>query len=209
MLLDQDKTKRRVKILAIVASLAFVGALVPVLVFTIFSGGPSTPLEQARDRVKGSPKDPAAWDRLTRELANTRKTSADDLEVVKAAQTAVKLTPASDESLVTRTRTLANAQRAAGQGAAGLKTLSEYTKKHPKKAAGFRELGIYAREAGNNQLARLSFQQFLNLAPNDIDAPTIREQLAQLPGPDTGKASGAGASPAPSVSSGGATPATP
>jgi predicted Zn-dependent protease len=205
MLLDQDKTRRRVKILAIVAALAFVGALVPVLAISIFSGGPATPLEQARDLVKERPKDAAAWDRLTRELGNVRKTSADDVEVIKAARTALTLTPAKSEDLVIRTRALANAQRSAGQSDAGLKTLSEYTKSHPKNAAGFRELGIYARDTGNNQLARLSFQQFLALAPNDVDATFVSQQLSQLPGPDTGASSGT----APSISSGGATPATP
>ena len=205
MLLDQDKTRRRVKILAIVAAFAFVGALIPVLAITIFSGGPTTPLQQARDLVKSHPKDPVAWDRLSRELSSARKTSADDVEVVKAARTALKLTPAKSEELILRTRALANAQKATGASDAGLKTLSEFTKARPKDPAGFRELGIYARDAGNNQLARLSFQQFLTLAPNDPEAEFVSQQLSQLPGPDTGKSTGS----SPSISSGGVTPATP
>ena len=207
MLLDQDKTRRNVRIVAVIAALAFVGALVPVLLISIFSGGPATALEQARELVKSHPKDPVAWDRLSRELSSTRRTSADDVEVVKAARTALTLTPANSAGVVVRTRALANALRSAGQSDAGLKTLSEFTKAHPKNPAGFRELGIYARNAGNNQLARLSFQQFLTLAPNNPDATFVQQQLAQLPGPDTGKSTGGTGTP--SISSGGATPATP
>lgn len=204
MLLDQKRTRRNVKILAIVASLAFVGALIPILVISVINaGGPPSELSQARGNAKDHPKDPLAWERLAVEQARARTSRADDAVVIDARKKALDLTPKTAPERLDRTRALANAYRDGGKPEQGLAIMNNYTKARPTEAAGFRELGLYAVDIGNNPLARLSWQRFLDLAPNDPDASFIRQRLLQLPGPDTGKGTTT-LSPTPGVS-----PATP
>jgi tetratricopeptide (TPR) repeat protein len=50
----------------------------------------------------------------------------------------------------------------------------------PDNAAAQRELGFAAVNAGDNETAATAFKRFLKLAPDDPEAPLIKQQLKQL-----------------------------
>ena len=54
--------------------------------------------------------------------------------------------------------------------------------RNPKNADAFLQLGQQAQEAGRTQLARLSYEAFLRLAPDDSNAAAVKERLTQLSG---------------------------
>ena len=58
--------------------------------------------------------------------------------------------------------------------------VQKYTAAHPKDAEALLQLGQLAQTAGRTSLARLSYQAFLNLAPDDPSADAVKAQLKQL-----------------------------
>ena len=185
MLLDQAKTKRNVKIVSIIAALAFVGGIIPILVKVIFFGGETTGianvLPAAIERTKKEPKNAEAWDELAiayRDQANNR---AGDLpSATKAAQTALALTPPNASTRYDRVFTLVQIYQRANNGKAALTVANRFTTVQPKNPDGFFTLGSVARDQGNTALARLSFERYLTLAPNGDLAPDVRTAIANL-----------------------------
>ncbi len=51
---------------------------------------------------------------------------------------------------------------------------------NPKNTDALLQLGQLAQTAGRTQLARLSYQTFLRLAPDDPSADAVRDQLKTL-----------------------------
>ena len=62
----------------------------------------------------------------------------------------------------------------------------------PEDAAAQRELGYAAVYAGDNATAISAFEQFLKLAPDDAEAPLIKQQLKQLEASPTASTSSGG-----------------
>ena len=185
MLLDQAKTKRNVKIVSIIAALAFVGGIVPILVKVIFFGGETTGitnvLPAAIERTKKEPKNAEAWDELAiayRDQANNR---AGDLpNATKAAQTALSLTQPASPARYDRVITLVQIYQRANKGKEALAVANRFTTVQPKNAEGFFTLGSVARDQGNTTLARLSFERYLTLAPNGDLASDVRTAIQNL-----------------------------
>jgi cytochrome c-type biogenesis protein CcmH/NrfG len=175
VLLDQKRTKRIVQVVAVLTSIAFAGVIFVVLGLIIFGGGSSAEsqlLEDAQAAVEREPRNPDAWDAL----ASAHLVNEQPREAVAAARRAVKLAP--DD--LDRSISLATYAQQAGDQAASVQALEAYTRAHPRDAQGFFQLGQFAERAGRIQLAQLSYQTFLRLAPDDPDAASVRERLQDL-----------------------------
>lgn len=176
MLLDQKRTKRTVQIVAIITSLAFAGVIFVVLGLIVFGGGGSTPekelLDDAMSRVREQPASADAYDDLASAYAANERLA----EAVGAAEKALELEPGSYQ----RIQTLVSIQIRAGQTDAAIDALQEFTRDHPGHAEAFLQLGQLAEQAGRIPLARLAYQRFVALAPEDPAADDVRQQLREL-----------------------------
>ena len=97
-------------------------------------------------------------------------------EAIDAAEKAVALAP----KQLRRIQTLVSLQVRGGDGAAAVQTLQTFTQNNPQNAEAFLQLGQIAQQAGRTDLARLSYQRFLQLAPDDRLAEDVRAQLREL-----------------------------
>ncbi|MEW6583114.1 MAG: tetratricopeptide repeat protein [Actinomycetota bacterium] len=163
MLLDQKRTKRWVRIFAVIASIGFVGALIPILVIVIFQGGGKSPEElrqeeiaQARAAAEANPRDAAAWDTLAQALL-----ADDPAAAVAPARRAARLTPRNYD----RVETLALALDGSGKTDVALKELQAFTARSPRNAEGFFLLGQLAEKLGRTALASLAYQAVVRLEP--------------------------------------------
>ena len=176
MLLDQKRTRRTVQVVAILTSLAFGGVIIVVLGLIFFGGGGASPAEQVLDdakaRVEAEPNNPDAWE----ELASAYSGNEQPTEAIDAAEKAVALAPRQ----LRRIQTLVSLQIRGGDDAAAVQTLQTYTQDNPQNAEAFLQLGQIAQQAGRTDLARLSYQRFLQLAPDDRLAEDVRAQLREL-----------------------------
>ncbi len=175
MLLDQKRTKRTVQIVAILTSIAFAGVIFVVLGLILFGGGESpeeVAVADARERVEASPRDADEW----AGLASAHLGAEQYDEAIAAAERAVELAP-SDIRIV---QTLVTVQTEAGRNDAAIETLQGFTSRNPRNAEAFLQLGQMAQAAGRTQLARLSYQTFLRLAPDHSLAESVREALDGL-----------------------------
>lgn len=176
MLLDQKRTKRTVQIVAILTSIAFAGVIFVVLGLILFGGGGTTvadeQLAEARERVEQSPNDPDAWEALASAQANLE----DFDQAVVSARRAVALAPRDYRRL----QTLISLQIRGGDTDGAIAVLQTHTAQNPRNAEAFLQLGQLAEEAGRTPLARLSYQAFLRLAPDDRSAEDVRARLAGL-----------------------------
>lgn len=193
MLLDQKRTKRIVQVVAILTSVAFAGVIFVVLGLIVFGGGGSTPqseqLDLARERVEEDPQNPDAYERLALAYVNT----GDFGEATAAAERAIALDPGD----YGRVQTLVRVRVQEGDTDAALATLQDYTRDNPEEAEPFLELAQRAEVAQRTDLARLSYQRFLALAPDSAQAEAARERLEALAMPETpGGAGGGGPPPA-------------
>jgi tetratricopeptide (TPR) repeat protein len=178
MLLDQKRTKRTVQVVAILTSLAFGGVIIVVLGLIFFGGGGTSPAEQVLDDAKGrvqeQPNNPDAWE----ELASAYSGNDQPAEAIDAAVKAVSLAPRDLRRLQTL---VALEVRASEQGGA-VETLQGFTERNPRNAEAFLQLGQLAEQAGRTDLARLSYQRFLQLAPDDRLAEEVKARLQELAG---------------------------
>jgi cytochrome c-type biogenesis protein CcmH/NrfG len=175
MLLDQKRTKRTVQVVAIITSLAFAGVIFVVLGLIVFGGGSSEQkslIDDAMSRVRENPNSAGAYDDLASAYAGNDQLP----EAVEAAEKAVELQPASYQRILT----LVSLQIRAGQSAAAITSLQDFTRDNPQHAEAFLQLGQVAEQAGRNDLAGLAYQRFVQLAPNDRTADDVRARLAEL-----------------------------
>jgi cytochrome c-type biogenesis protein CcmH/NrfG len=176
VLLDQKRTRRTVQVVAILTSLAFGGVIIVVLGLIFFGGGGASPAEQVLDdakaRVEAQPNNPDAWE----ELASAYSGNEQPAEAIDAAEKAVELAP----NQLRRIQTLVSLQIRGGDNAAAVTTLQTFTQDNPQNAEAFLQLGQIAQQAGRTDLARLAYQRFLQLAPDDRLAEDVRAQLEEL-----------------------------
>ncbi|MBI2684118.1 MAG: tetratricopeptide repeat protein [Actinobacteria bacterium] len=203
MLLDERKTKRRVRIIAVIASLAFVGAIVPVLFVSLFSGSSTdSSVKAALEQTRKTPNDPAAYDGLAIAYASDTPTRESALNAVAAARKALALTPKRDaRAQFDRVRTLVANLQTAGQNDQALAAANAFTRAQPKNADAFYLLGQTADQQSRSVLARLSYERFVALDPTSSIAQDVRARIAQL------EAAATQTTPAPvTLPSGAATP---
>jgi Flp pilus assembly protein TadD len=176
VLLDQKRTKRTVQIVAIFTSIAFAGVIFVVLGLILFGGGGTTvadeQLAEARERVEEMPNDPDAWEAL----ASAQASLEDFDEAIVSARRAVELAPRDYRRL----QTLISLQIRDGDQAAAITALQDYTAQNPRNAEAFLQLGQLAESVGRTPLARLSYQRYLTLAPDDSTADDVRARLEAL-----------------------------
>jgi tetratricopeptide (TPR) repeat protein len=181
VLLDQKRTRRTVQVVAILTSIAFGGVIIVVLGLIFFGGGSASAEDQllsdAKTRVQQEPRNPDAWE----QLASAYRAQDDLPQAIDAAEKALSFAP-NDFS---RLQVLISLQLDQGNSAAAIGALSDFTVRNPKNADAFLQLGQQAQEAGRTQLARLSYEAFLRLAPDDSNAAAVRERLSQLAGTGT------------------------
>lgn len=186
MLLDEKKTKRNVKIVSVIAALAFAGGLIPIMIYVIFFGGGQEDgtgqiLKEAIAKTQSEPKNPDGWDDLAayyRDQANNR--TGDLPKATDAAKKALALTPEASPDKIARNETLVQILQTAGNGKQALNVANAFTNKHPNNPEGFFLLGSVARDEGNVPLARLSFERYLKLAPNGDLAEDVRAAVTNL-----------------------------
>ena len=178
MLLDQKRTRRTVQVVAILTSLAFGGVIIVVLGLIFFGGGGASAEDQlvsdAQSRVEQEPGNPDAWE----QLASAYRANDELPQAVAAAEKALSFAP-NDFS---RVQVLMSLQLDNGDAAGAIGTLSDFTARNPTNADAFLQLGQQAQEAGRTQLARLSYEAFLRLAPDDSNAAAVRQRLSDLSG---------------------------
>jgi tetratricopeptide (TPR) repeat protein len=176
VLLDQKRTKRMVQIVAILTSIAFAGVIFVVLGLILFGGGGESAedqlLSEAQTRVETQPRNPDAWE----QLASAYRAKEEYPEAIDAAERALELAP-NDFS---RVQVLLQLQLDTGNADGAIDALQAYTARNPDDADAFLQLGQQAEAAGRTPLARLSYQTFLRLAPDDPNAEAVRERLQEL-----------------------------
>ena len=188
VLLDQKRTRRTVQVVAILTSIAFAGVIFVVLGLIFFGGGGESAEDQilndAIARVENEPRNPEAYE----ELASAYAAKADYPQAIAAARRAVALEP--DD--LGRVQVLVSLQLQAGQAAAAVASLQDYTARNPEDAEAFLQLGQQAEQAGRTQLAQLAYQTFLRLEPDDPNAEAVQDRLNELSGAGTGTTTGGG-----------------
>ena len=176
MLLDQKRTRRTVQIVAILTSFAFAGVIFVVLGLIFFGGGGQTiadeQLSTAQALVEKEPRSADAFEQLASAYAGTEQF---DVAIV-AAKRAIALDPGDFRRL----QTLIALQVRQNKSAGAIAALQAYTAKNPKNAEAFVQLAQLAEDGGRTALARLSYQAFLRLAPDDPNADAIRTRLKAL-----------------------------
>jgi cytochrome c-type biogenesis protein CcmH/NrfG len=185
VLLDQKRTKRIVKITAVLTSLAFAGVGI-VIIAVIFLGNTPSPTQQAvsdaRTQVADAPRDSAAWDQLASALLEDARNEdgtfdqAKLAEAVTAGQRAVQLAPRQ----FSRTLTLVTLYTQSGQTGKAIETLQRYTARNPDDGEAFLQLAQLADNANRTDLARLSYQAYLRLNPQGATAQAVRDRLEAL-----------------------------
>ncbi len=165
-----------VQVVAILTSLAFGGVILVVLGLIFFGGGSASVADQAlsdaKSLVKEQPRSADAWEQLASAYAGTEQFG----QAVAAQRRAIALDPDS----LSRTRSMVAIQSQAGDTAGAIVTLQAYTTRHPETADAFLDLAQLAESAGKTALARLSYQAFLRLAPDDSNAAAIKAKIKTL-----------------------------
>ena len=176
MLLDQKRTRRTVQVVSILTSLAFAGVIFVVLGLIFFGGSGNTiadeQLSSAKSLVKKEPRNADAWESLASAYAGTNKFP----EAIAAAKRAAALDPGSYRRL----QTLVSLQVGQLDNAGAIVTVQAFTAKHPDNAEAVLQLAQLAEKDGKTALARLSYQSFLRLAPDDPNAAAVRTRLKTL-----------------------------
>lgn len=165
-----------VQVVAIVTSAAFAGVIFVVLGLILFGGGGQSAedqlLSEARAQVRTEPGNADAWERLAAAYRAKNQTP----QAIDAAERALAISP-NDFS---RVQVLIQLRLDTGDSAGAIAALQDYTRRNPRDAQAFLQLGQQAETAGRTQLARLSYQAFLRLAPDDPNAQVVRDRLHQL-----------------------------
>ena len=165
-----------VQIVAVFTSIAFAGVIFVVMGLVFVGGGDASMAEQqvsdAKSRVQSEPQSADAWE----ELASAYAADENFTEAITAARKASALDPNSFRRL----QTLVSLQIRENKTDDAIVVVQKYTAAHPKDAEALLQLGQLAQTAGRTSLARLSYQAFLNLAPDDPSADAVKEQIKQL-----------------------------
>lgn len=165
-----------VQVVAVLTSLAFAGVIFVVLGLIFFGGGGQTLADEqlgtAKDLVEKEPRSADAWEQLASAYAGKEQFD----EAITAATRASALDP--DD--FRRLQTLVSLQVRQRNTNAAIETVQKYTAKHPENAEAFVQLAQLAEDGGKTALARLSYQTFLRLAPDDPNAKAIRARLKEL-----------------------------
>lgn len=180
MLLDEKRTKRIVRIVAILTSVAFAGVGAIVIALVIFGGTPSASeqlVKDARSEVEARPNDAEAWNRL----ASAYLADGKNPEALEAAEKAVDLAPRDFGN----TQVLVSVLDRLGDPDGQITALQDFTKLVPDEPQAFLQLGQLAQQQGRNPLARLSYAAYLNLNPEGATADAVREALDGLTQPAT------------------------
>ena len=172
-----------VQIVAVVTTIAFIG-LVPVVILASIGIGPfgggsnsaqSDLIAEAQERVDANPQDADAWE----DLASAYAADQDFPQAIEAAKQAVQL----DQGDWERVQTLVSVQIQAGDNEDAITSLQAYTARDDANAEAFLQLGSTADQAGRADLARLAYQRYLRLAPDDPSASAVEDRLEQLQNP--------------------------
>ena len=165
-----------VQVVAVLTSIAFIGVIFVVVGFIVFGGGSSggqggtADLRSvAQDEIDADPQNPEGWSALAAAELQDGNTEA----ALEAAQQAAKLDP-NDFDLV---QTVVQVQVTSGNSAGAVETLRVYTEANPQNPDGFVTLGQIADQSGQTNLARLSYQRYLQLAPDGVLAADVRDRL--------------------------------
>lgn len=168
-----------IQVVSILTSIAFGGVIIVVLGLIFFGGGGTSAADQLQqtrnDLLKAAqadPKNPDAWQDLAFAYIGTKETG----KAVVAAKRALALDPNDFD----RVQSVASIQQQAGDADGAISTLQAYTVAHPKDAQAFLALGTLAERDGKTTLARLSYQAFLRIAPDDPNAAAVKTKLKSL-----------------------------
>ncbi|MCC6832709.1 MAG: tetratricopeptide repeat protein [Thermoleophilia bacterium] len=180
MLLDEKRTKRIVRIIAILTSIAFAGVGAIVIALVIFGGSTSASeqlVKDAKSAVESSPNDAEAWNRLASAYLADRKFT----DALAPAKKAVSLGPED----FSNTQVLVSVQTQLGNPEGAITALQDFTKRVPDEPQAFLQLGQLAQQQGRTALARLSYSAYLTLNPEGATADAVREALESLTGSGT------------------------
>lgn len=176
MLLDQQRTRKMTRIVAIVMVVGLVGVLPVALGVILFGGGgdhnsPEQLLKDAEAKVAANPKDISALVQLASQYQsqNRPKDAADTLDRAVAAG------PRTTNEL----RLLVGAL--AGEKSKQLGVLKTYTKANPKDAEAWLTYATTAAVSAETLTARLAYQRVLALTkPGDELHTNATDGLAAL-----------------------------
>ena len=161
-------------------SIAFVGVIFVVLALTVFGSegtgtsaggvaGAGELISEAEKAIEENPNDAEAWS----DLATAHAADNNLPEAIKAAEKSVELAP----NEFRRTETLVALQIQDNNREGAVEALSEFTTENPDNADAFLQLGLVSEQAGRTQLARLSFEKYITLNPDD---PTVADVRARI-----------------------------
>ena len=195
MLLDQKRTRRIVQVVAVLTSIAFVGVIFVVLALTVFgsdsggghSGGVAGAGEliaDAEEAIEEDPNDAEAWE----DLASAHAADNNLPEAITAAKKSAELAP----NEFRRTQTLVALEIQNNNQDGAVDALSAFTNKNPDNADAFLQLGLVAEQAGRTQLARLSFEKYIALNPDDPSIEDVRQRLENIESGQVTPATGGG-----------------
>jgi cytochrome c-type biogenesis protein CcmH/NrfG len=159
VLLDQQRTRKITRVVAIIMVIGLVGVL-PIMLGVIIFGdsgqaaSQSTLIEDAEAKVAKNPKDIAALVTLAAQYKNAGRNKDAEDTLDKAA--------AINPSNITELRMLFGAY--AADTAKQTKIITAFTKSHPKNADGWMLAGTTSAAAGDLLGARLAYQRVIALA---------------------------------------------
>lgn len=166
---------------AVFTSIAFAGVAFIVLAFVALGGGDDTHggdgssgalVSEAQEDVDANPMSAEAWE----DLALAQATDGNLVEAVASGKKAVELDP----SDFRRVETLVSLHTQNGDQDSAVNALEDFTSANPENSDAFLQLGTLAERSGKTTLARLSFERFLTLAPDDRNADGVRERIAEI-----------------------------
>lgn len=175
MLLDEKRTKRIARIVAIFTALAFVSGGAVIALVSIFGSGSSsnsTLISDAQSEVKASPKSVSAWD----DLASAYQTANQSTKAIDAAERAQKLDPADQTSAFALVTLYTNA----GNYADAISVLKRYTAHNPTDPDGYLTLGEVSDQIGDAAEATTAYKKYLAIAPAGVTTTDVRSHLPEL-----------------------------
>ncbi len=169
-----------VQVVAVFTAIAFAGVAFIVLAFVALGGGDNTQgpgsnsalVAEAQEEVDANPQDADAWE----DLALAQATDGNFAEALASGEKAAELDPGDFR----RVETLVSLHTQNGNPDGAISALETYTQDNPDNPDAFLQLGNLAQRAGRDTLARLSFERFLVLAPDDRNADGVRQQIANI-----------------------------
>ena len=163
-----------VQIIAVFTSLAFAGVIFVVMGLVFFGGGDQSVAEQQVSDAKAlvqesARRTPDAWEQLASAYAGT-----EDFDQAIAAATKASALDPNSSAACRRWSRCRSARRRPTTRSPWCRSTARRT---PKNADALLQLGQLAQTAGRTPLARLSYQTFLRLVPDEPSADAVRDQL--------------------------------